>query len=215
MAISTIDFSLVADLERPSIWFGLPLDLEKALAALPETQARVEGTLHFAYRSNCDATTMLVMESKEQIFREAYFRAALGEFVSMEEAAILDFKNSGKTTMPPRANALSNPLFHVFREMRNVNFHLTRSRIQMSNRLATITLADQTHEVDYGLTLISGFDEPTFARLQNARNYRTSDIKALVEWFDLVQREWGAPHMLRLAVIAYANHLLTLFRSAV
>jgi hypothetical protein len=63
--------------------------------------------------------------------------------------------------------------------------------------------------------LISDFDEPSFARLKNARNYRASDIKALVEWFDLEQREWGAPHMLRLAVIAYANHLLSLFRTAV
>jgi hypothetical protein len=65
------------------------------------------------------------------------------------------------------------------------------------------------------LTLTSSFDEPIFALLKNARNYRANDIKALNEWFDLEQREWGAPHMLHLVVIAYANHHLSFFRSAI
>ena len=46
---------------------------------------------------------------------------------------------------------IASQLFLAFREMRNVNFQLIRSRIQTSSRPATISIANQTHDVDYKL----------------------------------------------------------------
>ena len=60
---------------------------------------------------------------KKTIFVQA-FRAALAEFVSIEDILPLDLTARGITKQRLRLNETPNPHLHVFRELRNHEIHL-------------------------------------------------------------------------------------------
>ena len=140
--------------------------------------------------------------------REAYLRASLGEYVSMEETAKRDFALLGLGQTPPMMGDSENPLVHACRELRNLNFHLASSRIAEDSKPAIWHFDGKDHQLDYSLTLVEGFTVGQFMSLRNAKYYHPKDVQSLVEWFNNEQREWGAPHLLVLAISHYASELL-------
>jgi hypothetical protein len=110
----TLDSSLVTPLPNARVFFGLPSALEAALVALPESEERAFAALHFAFKVETTLQHLGVVSGRERVAREANLRAALAEFVSIEEAARRDFNGLGKP-LPRAMVAIPNPLLHVFR----------------------------------------------------------------------------------------------------
>ena len=72
----TLDFDLVAELERPQVFFGFPSRLELALRSLPEVDARSDAAVRFAYMVETTSEHLRVPIEREHAIREANFRAA-------------------------------------------------------------------------------------------------------------------------------------------
>ena len=210
-----LDFSLVRELDSPTMWFSLPRDLESRLTLLPEVQARALAAIHFAFKVTIDRDHLGTTEAHETVIREAYLRAALAEFASLDEAADKDFEQLPLAGQAPRQALSLNPLVHAFRLLRHLNTHLSRSSFTVNSRRASIELGNQIHEVDYHLWLVNGFSASALGSLRNARYYAPSELDALAEWFNAEQREWGAPHMLLLATRCYCEQLVACLPSAV
>jgi len=78
----TLDFHLLPEFEFTALFICLPEDLKTKLERFPETSERIEGALMFCTKlTYCDPK----QDSRAAIKADAYFRAALAEYASIEE----------------------------------------------------------------------------------------------------------------------------------
>jgi hypothetical protein len=206
----TIDFSLVANLQRPTVFTVLPPAVQSALSQLPETLGRAEAAVHFVYRMHSLGVLEQTRSSAPLSLREAYFGAALSEFCSMDETLPRDLAAKGVADTALRITDLHNPLLHVMRELRHLNVHLISSTLSRASRPAI--WHDQ--KFDYEMWLVTNLDGPTFRTLHNAVRYAPADIQALINWFNREQAEWGADHLLFLAICAYSEAIVSRYHLA-
>ncbi|MBD1925984.1 hypothetical protein H6F74_06760 [Trichocoleus sp. FACHB-90] len=119
-----LDFSLLPDLKY-SVWlYTLGNEIENSLRALPKTLGRAEAAMFFVYQLACSD------DSGPR--KEAYLRAALAEFVSMEEMLARDLANLGKSEPILKCIDTKDPLIHIAKALRNLEIHLQSSK--MSHR---------------------------------------------------------------------------------
>jgi len=212
--MNKLDFHLVQGLPAPGVFVRLPPDTEASLDRLPETLKRANAAVRFAYLAESSAEIIRVRAQDEIPMREAYLRASLGEFVSMEGTARRDFSALGLQASPPMIRDSHSPLLHALRELRNVNFHLATSGIREDSKPVTWHFDGQDHHLDYSLTLVDGFTLDQFMASQNAKYYDPDDVRRIVDWFAREQKEWGVPHLIVLAVGQYADTLIAQLQRA-
>ena len=98
-------------------------DVTRSLQPLAEVLERIDGCVAFSYSMKRDFANALQPTSLELSKSRKFLRAALAEFASMEDAAILDFAVAGKSQPPPLMRSLPDPRIHIVRLLRHANVH--------------------------------------------------------------------------------------------
>ncbi|OQB45145.1 MAG: hypothetical protein BWY02_02611 [bacterium ADurb.Bin157] len=193
---NSLDFSLLPVIEGISLIFSIPDHICDAFSDFENTYNRARCAVYFALQISKNTT---------QILREGYFRAALTEFVSMEETSKKELGGIKHRLI----TASQNPLLHIMKQLRNLQIHL------VSNHLDSSTHTISFHGTDYQLQKWHIQEELTlndFAELDQRKFYKDTDLQQVIAWFNETQKQWGVHALIRQAVIMYAEELMQKFK---
>jgi hypothetical protein len=196
--INQLDFSLLPPLQTGSMFSALKSEIDAKLKQYPATYDRANGALSFSAKI---CNTPKANDGSNLKLREAFVRAALGEFVSMEEAVYYDAPNGNNGKIKDSRN----PLLHMMKQLRNMQFHLMSSTLNTSKK--PIVWASQESTIT--LWYVQDIAVSDFDRLRNANRYSASDKTQLISWFNSSQKEWGINQLILEAVNAYATEIVT------
>ncbi|MFA5172051.1 MAG: hypothetical protein WC426_10840 [Sulfuriferula sp.] len=185
-------------------------DVAAGIAPLKRLSERASNAVRFAYWAGGTSETLRCHESEVQQFREGCFRAALTEFASMEEVQILDYKDLGISRTPIRLNETSNPLLHLFRELRNLEVHLRHSELRSVEKdvlWGHMERPDEAKALTVSIWILDDLSPKTFELLRNSKNYTSDQIDVMISWLNASQVEWGIQEVFLLAVEAYCRIL--------
>ena len=124
----------------PTIYHGhvcasLNKKVQNKLHKFPQTYSRAECAMSFCWFISGGKDTLFHDDlNRRNRLREGFLRAALAEFVSMEETLIRDLDNTNSTKTAIKINNSSNPLLHILRELRNLEIHLNSSTLSAEQR---------------------------------------------------------------------------------
>ena len=193
-----LDFKLVPPLESGSMFAALSPDVDQKLAVYPATYDRAKGALTFSARM-CNVPTS--PDGSDVKIREAYCRASLGEFVSMEESIGYD----DPTGNHPKIVNSQNPLLHMMKQLRNLQFHILSKALSSGEQPIVWSEQQSTMQFWY----VDDISIVEFDRLRDQNRYSKKDKVKMIDWFNLEQRKWGVTQLILEAVNAYANEILT------
>ena len=143
--------------------------------------------------------------------REGFLRAALAEFVSMEETLIRDLDNTNSTKTAIKINNSSNPLLHILRELRNLEIHLNSSTLSAEQRDFMWKPFGEERNVTTNVWYIDNLQPSDFLQLRNARNYNLTELEMCINRFLAEQKEWGIQEMIIRGVNSYSEEIIDEF----
>jgi hypothetical protein len=120
----SLDFSLLSKSYSKSISVRLPDEISRAIEVLPETSARIEVALRFCWFISGTKDILHTDEPRATHLREAFLRATLAEYKSVESALERDLKKLQRNQKAIKITDSKNPLLHLMHEMRNLEIHL-------------------------------------------------------------------------------------------
>jgi hypothetical protein len=202
-------------ISRNAWFFCINEDIVKAMEPLEHALARAQNAVRFAWFSEGGAERMRCSELEAERLRAGFFRAALAEFVSIEDILKVDFMALGNTKQALKLNETPNPILHIFRELRNHEIHLKHSSFFREER--DMLWGNIEHPADARLVRISiwildDFTVESFLQLNNVkRNYIYEECCKLVGWLNESQAVWGIQQLFLIAVEDYCRELIRTF----
>lgn len=202
-----LDFAKLPTIACGRVFMRIECNVAAGIERYRRISARANNAVRFASWSEGDSTLLHCHESEVQQLREGCFRAALTEFASIEDAQKLDYKEHGESRTPIKLNDTSNPLLHIFRELRNLEIHLRHCELRSSPK--DVLWGKKEIPLTIDVWMMEGITSDTFALLRNANNYSPQQIEQMVTWFNTAQAEWGVQQLFLLAVEEYCRELKT------
>src|SRR5215208_4202399 len=95
-----LDFSLLTRPKFRELYLGLPPEIEEAIKVFPETSARFEGALKFCWYISATPDVLFAEEPQATRVREAFLRASLAEYVSIEDTLKRDLEKLNTKAKP-------------------------------------------------------------------------------------------------------------------
>jgi hypothetical protein len=211
-----LDFDDVPSLHSCQLRKVLDEDLRRAIEVVPGILGRALSAIKFSlYISESREGLHCADEGDTLLLREGFLRAALAEFVGMEEMA----KSSSPTNVHHVSICSSKkPLLHILRELRNHELHLRASPLSSISKPVSLVSVRQCEsppvELEIPIWYVDSITTESFQLLRNARYYQAEDLKQMVAWFNRAQKEWGICHLIWLAVNEYARIVVSTLSSA-
>jgi hypothetical protein len=197
------------------MFFCIDEDIVKAMEPLEHALARAQNAVRFAWFSEGGVDRMCCTESEVDHLRAGFFRAALAEFVSIEEILPLDLTTLGSTKQRLRLNETLNPMLHVFRELRNHEIHLKQSPISREERDMFWGHIERLEEATLrriSIWILNKITVESFSQLYNVKHhYSHEEVCNLVDWLNRSQSEWGIQQLFLVAVEDYCRELIRTF----
>jgi hypothetical protein len=134
----------------------------------------------------------------------AYIRAALSEFVGIEEYIKEVYPNLPKAEY--RIYKSVNPIFHLIKILRNYNVHISHSTLEQKPMMVR-TLLDESQEFEVQVKYISNLSTAELRRLSSTKDYSDSQLEMLVECFDKEQHEFGVTTLIMQAALEYSEQI--------
>lgn len=204
----TLDFRLLPSVSYGRASMRLDDDVAARVASLTRLSERASNAVRFAYWAGGTSDVLRCPGSEVQQLREGCFRAALTEFTSMEEVQVLDYKDRNIARMPLKLNETSNPLLHLFRELRNLEVHLRHSELRSVQKDVLWGHRDRPDEATKGIMeiwILDGVTPQSFGMLWNAKHYTPNQIDQMISWLNATQEQWGIQEVFLLAVEEYCR----------
>lgn len=197
-------------LESCPVFIAFDEDASEALVPYPSVRNRALTTIRFAWYVSQESRELHCHEDETVAIREGFLRAALAEFVGMEEMVK---RVVPVGVQPHRIHDSKKPLLHILRELRNHELHLRSSPMSSATRNVLFRFGirpeDPPKEFELTIWFVEGVTVTSFKALRNACRYSNDDIVRLVEWFNAAQRKWGVNHLIWLAVHDYAREVIS------
>lgn len=197
-----LDFAQAPDLSARPIIDALDPYVIGPMEVIPETLARAQMSLRFPVYGLDIAAVRHLTEPDALAVLEGFLRAALAEFVSMEET----LKSELKLNSARRLYDYPNPLLHIMRELRNIEIHQRTGKLAQRSRDAVFS--NTNDQITINIYTIDPITPQQFRNTKNAQYYDDSDIDALVAWFNNAQEQWGVAYLLVKAVNTFCNHIV-------
>lgn len=200
-----LSFEGLPSFESTPLFFTLENGVDARLRTLPATYARCNAALRFMSNIGADADHLHVRAEEVEGMRVAYLRAALMEFVGMEEALVIDL---GREPPPMRISRTQNAMLVALRELRNVQVHLIRSDLLSSKRSAVWRY--QGREESHDLTALT-IPRQDLDRLKDPRTASycdRTDFRRAVDWLADAQEHWGIADVVMRGIWAYAEAIV-------
>jgi hypothetical protein len=202
--VRSLDLAKLPEVRSKRIALSISDDLKERMRVLPRCLDRALNATRFAFWSSCGANVLICPQRELAGLRDGCFRAALAEFVSIEEVMRLDMDDAGGRDRQLRMDETDDPKLHLFRLLRHHEIHLAHSRLSATEKEFLVGEKSILLPV-WSLEEIS---TQSLMRVRNAKRYTPSDIKAMVDWLDVNQRDWGIQHLFLLAVESYCENLV-------
>ena len=197
-----IDMTRFPSMDAGVVFIQAP---NEALKAWPELYDRCCATVYFA--SQCYGKSRKNILSDEA-FVAAYVRAALAEFVGIEDCAVSIL---GERESPAaQLYKLENPLYHCLKLLRNYNIHVGIS--SLASQSIDVIFFGENHKLP--VAFIDNIDPMAISKLRSAENYSLAELELLFSAFDREQRKLGVGHLMMRGVYLYADLLGSLLTSA-
>ncbi len=152
--------------------------------------------------SNIGAENKLYMISSESVSK-AYFRAALAEYVSIED--ILKIEYPGLTQEYSIVKS-SNPLFHLMKLLRDYNIHLGHT--ELTKEQISVVLEkhpSEVHQLD--IQVVTNLNAGALKNLRNAKHYSDTDLLKMVEMFNNQQLAFGVGDLIIRGLLEYSRYV--------
>lgn len=191
--------------ESSPIFYSLDDDVDLRLRGLPETYARCNAALRFMSNINGDVDQMRVRRDELESMRVAYLRAALMEFVGMEDSLIYEV---GRDCL--RISNTRNAMLVALRELRNVQIHLVRSELLSNSHPVVFSHLDKERTGEYTALTIPRADLELLKNDQRGsiRHYHREDFQRAVEWLNEAQQRWGISEVVMHGIWTYASAIV-------
>jgi len=210
------DLSRFPEITHVNAWFFcIDNDIVKAIEPLRHASERAQNAVRFAWFSEASAELMRLSELETERLRPGFFRAALAEFVSIEDILKVDLSMLGITKQPLRLNETPKPHLHVFRELRNQEIHLRQSPLSREERDMFWGRIEHPEEATLrriSIWILDGITVESFSQLKNVkRHYNHEERCKLVDWLNQSQAVWGIQRLFLIAAEDYCRELIRTF----
>tara|TARA_R110000744_G_scaffold158819_1_gene274857 strand:- start:15621 stop:16250 length:630 start_codon:yes stop_codon:yes gene_type:complete len=202
-----LDLRMIQHFPAAGVWTRIDPDVRKSIACLGEVDERVEGVERLSFLIKAE------YKIAEDVRRSQIFlRASLSEFVSMEDAAILDFHRLGYGKAPKIA-ALADPRLHVVRLLRHANVHLSATQLMTDHKSSVWIGPDGPQEFQY-LSFHAVDVDRSIRTTNQSKRYSPEDLTAMIDWLLTEQAEWGIQNVVLRAAETFARELARLIPSS-
>jgi hypothetical protein len=205
-----LDFSLLPEINSGHTFASLDSSIVSKLSVLPETVVRAESAASFFALSPKFKWTPQSPETDDNFKSEAFIRASLAEFVSMEDTLPRDLKRIQSKAGPIKLNMSKNPMLHIIRELRNLEIHVRTSRVGTFDH--AILIGKDEIPSDRSARFLEDISVESFANLRNAKHYRPEDLQAMVEWMNRSQRIFGISEIIFRAIEAFSLEIIQKYK---
>lgn len=155
---------------------------------------------------------MRVSEEHYPHMRVAYLRAALMDYVGMEEVLPVDIAARGGDQTPMKITDTANGMLVVLRELRHVQLHLVNAPLESRLKSAVFRAGEREIATEVEVDTIPTSDLCQILSLRNAARYETRSLEASIEWFDDAQRKWGVGDVLQAGIQTYAAAIVAKYQ---
>jgi hypothetical protein len=205
-----VNLALLPKVEYGHAWFTLDAEVADRVMQLQRAAERIQNSIKFMWFSDTGDETLHCRAEEAGRLREGFLRAALAELVSVEEVCTIDLADLGRSDRVLRMNDTPLPHLHLIRELRNHELHLHHNRLSGFSRdrlWGDITKPEDARPLTVSLWVLEGVTSESVGKLKNAKRYSVNEIRAMVEWFNDTQAEWGVHEILLRAANGYAEAL--------
>ncbi|MCI0667336.1 MAG: hypothetical protein L0Y43_04700 [Methylococcaceae bacterium] len=193
----TIDPKSLSPFSAPGVFMRIAPELEKQIEPYRQISERVSCCVQFCFQISHDQ-----FDKANELSGRKHLRAALTEFVSIEEVAKGDFGRE----MPKILNLYDGRL-HVLRLLRHANIHGKATEIEPFLRPAVWPGPDGDVEFNYiGYRIPNLMDEVKKSKQWN--KYSPADLSSIVAWLEQDQSSWGIQNSIVRAAEQYVRILL-------
>jgi hypothetical protein len=170
----------------------------EALKAWPELYDRCCAAVYFASQCHGESTKHIL---SDEAFAAAYVRAALAEFVGIEDCAVSIL---GEMESPAAQLYKSeNPLYHCLKLLRNYNIHVGVS--SLASQSIDVIFVGENHKIT--VAFIDNIDPRAISKLHSAEKYSLAELELLFSAFDSEQKKLGVGQLMMRGVYLYADLL--------
>jgi hypothetical protein len=142
----------------------------------------------------------------------AYLRAALMEFVAMEEVLPVDLERRSLSENPLRIKSTGLAHLIILRELRHLHLHLATKTFEMQQRDAVLGFGEEEINTTLSIQLIPYEDLLKLKDLRNANMYESDELEAAITWLNDAQSIWGIGDVLQKGVQKYADALVSAYK---
>lgn len=207
-------FEQLPSFESSPLFSALEADTEAALRLLPNVYARAVAALRFRQNIGSSAEHMRVSEDDVAIMQVAYLRAALMDYVGMEEVLPLDLEARGIGESVLTIRETRDALLVILREMRHLQLHLVNTSFGSSRKAAILRGMGKEHPTEVTVLTVPRDDLLKLRSLRNASRYDPRDLERAIEWFEAAQANWGVGDVVQAGIQRYAEALVSHYRLA-
>lgn len=198
-----LDFNLLPKMDYAGILTTLDPEIEKkfnTIGKLPETLNRARGALMLFYGAKGHS---------ESWRDEAYIRAGLNEFYSINESLKHEHKTAGLPGNALEIYHTSNPLLHLMLLMRHVNVHIQSSP---ATRYETTVIAhiDEPKEYTFTIAVIKNISiDQLLLKREVKKNYDIDQLNNAIDWLKKNQKVFGVREVFKKGTEVYCWELLS------
>jgi hypothetical protein len=204
-----LEIDELADFESSSIWCRLRTTTRQSLRGLPHVYEHSVAALRFCQQIG---SPHAVSEEDRDIMKVAYLRAALMEFVAMEEVLPVDLERRSLNENPLRIKSTGSAHLIILRELRHLHLHLATKTFEEQQRDAVLRFGEKEINTTLSIELIPYEDLLKLKDLRNANMYDSDELDAAITWLNKAQSNWGIGDVLQKGVQKYADALVSVYK---
>ena len=191
--------------QSSSIWCSLRSETEQSLRNLPLVHERSVAALRFRQQI---VNPSSVSDEDREIMKVAYLRAALMEFVAMEELLPDDLARRNLGEKPLKIKDTESAHLIILKELRHLHLHLATKTFEAQQRDAVFRFGEQETNTTLTIELIPYEDLLNLKRLRNASKYAADELDEAIIWLNEAQSSWGIGDVLQRGVQKYSDALV-------
>lgn len=204
---NTIRFDDLPTFEGTPTFFSLPENVGLRLRHLPNVYAKASTALRFTSYVGADPRVLHLRDEERPWMSAACLRAALMDFVGMEETLRGDLRARGFTENPRTIKDTQNAMLILMRELRNVHVHSVVP-LHKETRTAYIPANPDLHIIVDAHILPPG-ELQRLRGSRNAKHFEADAFAQAIEWLDDAQKHWGIEDVVLRAIWKYADEIVT------
>jgi len=201
----SLDFSLLPELNSTGILTTLDADIEAMfvrIGVFPETLNRARGALMLFSKT---------FGAHDESWRdEAYIRAGLNEFYSIEQVLKREHKIANLPGSSLEIYNSLNPLLHLMRLMRHLDVHTESFPVIGYDTKVTVHFNDPPQEWTYRTAIIKDLSADRLRKIRDVKQkYDDAKLDRVVEWFLEKQKVFGVCEVFMKGTEAYCLQLIS------